>query len=82
MHNMQLHGYSKLTQEAYVRAVRQLRDFFQLSPAKISEEQLREYFLHCKNADKWAANSMKIAYCGIKFFCQYTLMGPPQPNPR
>lgn len=73
IHDMQLRGYGERTREAYVRAVRQLQEFYQVSPAKITEEQLREYFLHRKNHSKWAANTMKIAYCGIKFFFQFTL---------
>ncbi len=73
IHDMQLHGYGERTQEAYVRAVRQLQEFYRISPARITEEQLRQYFLHRKNRDQWAANTMKIAYCGIKFFFQYTL---------
>ena len=70
---MQLHGYSESTQEAYLRSVRQLSEFYQVSPARITEDQLREYFLHRKNVNKWARTTMKIAYCGIKFFFQNTL---------
>ena len=73
INDMQLCGYSERTQESYLRAVRQLEDFSLKSPELITEEELREYFLHIKNKRKYAANTMKIAYYGIKFFYKTTL---------
>ena len=73
IHDMQLHGYGERTQEAYARAVRQLQEFYSLSPDHIDEEQLREYFLHRKNTSKWSAATMRIAYSGIRFFFTHTL---------
>jgi len=46
LHDMQLHGYADRTQEAYLRAVRMLQQFHDLSPEAISEDQLRDYFIH------------------------------------
>jgi integrase/recombinase XerD len=46
---LQLRGLSERTQEAYVRAVRQLAEHYHKSPDLISEEELRQYFLHLKN---------------------------------
>ena len=40
----QLRGMSERTQEAYVRAVRQLAQHYHKSPDLISEEDLRQYF--------------------------------------
>ena len=71
--DMQLHGYSEATQKAYLRTVRQLSEYFRLSPGQITEDQLREYFLHRKSVNKWARTTMRIAYSGIKFFFQNTL---------
>lgn len=71
--DMQLYGYSERTQESYLRAVRQLHDYNGKSPELITEEEVREYFLHIKNKRKYAANTMKIAYYGIKFFYKITL---------
>ena len=73
INDMQLCGYSERTQESYLRAVRQLEDFSVKAPELITEEQLREYFLHIKNKRKYAASTMKIAYYGIKFFYKTTL---------
>lgn len=62
--DLQLRGLSPRTQEAYLRAVRQLAAFYRLPPDQLNEEQLRDYFLYLKNQKHFAANSLKIAYCG------------------
>jgi len=71
--DMQLHGYLERTQEAYLRAVRQLTEFYQIPPGRITEEQVREYFLHRRNASGWAPRTLRIAYSGIKFFFSRTI---------
>ncbi len=71
--DMQLRGYSARTQEAYSRAVRQLAEHYRRSPDKLTEEELRKYFLHLANEKKWARASTTIALCGIKFFYEQTL---------
>jgi len=70
---LQLRGLSERTQEAYVRAVRQLAEHYHKSPALISEEELRQYFLFIKNVKHYARNTSTIAICGIKFFYEQTL---------
>ena len=71
--SLQLRGMSERTQEAYVRAVRQLAQHYQKSPDLVSEEELRQYFLHMKNVKKYARPTTTIALCGIKFFFEKTL---------
>ena len=44
--DLQLQGMGERTQQAYARTVRQLAGHFHTSPADISEEELRQYFLH------------------------------------
>lgn len=71
--DMQLRGFSERTQEAYVRAVRQLAEHYHKSPDQINEEELRKYFLHNKNIRKWSRTASTISLCGIKFFFTHTL---------
>ena len=66
--DLQLRGMSERTQEMYVRAVRQLAEHYNKSPDKISEEELRCYFLYIKNVKKYSRSASTIALCGIKFF--------------
>jgi len=70
---MQLQSFAKPTQDAYVRAVRKLAEFYGKSPARITEEELCQYFLHRANVDKWSIAACRIALSGIKFFYQKTL---------
>src|SRR5215204_2578413 len=70
---LQLRGLSERTQEAYVRAVRQLAEHYHKSPDRISEEELRQCFLFIKNVKHYSRNTMTIAICGLKFFFEQTL---------
>jgi integrase/recombinase XerD len=70
---LQLSGKGERTQEAYVREVRLLSQFFGKSPNLISEPELQHYFLHRKNVDHLAPASMRICYSGIRFFYQHVL---------
>jgi integrase/recombinase XerD len=72
LQDLQLAGLSERTQEAYLRAVRQLAGHFHAPPDRLSEPQVREYFLHLKNDRKFASASLVIAYSGIKFFYSHT----------
>ncbi len=52
--DLHLGGMSDRTHAGYLRAVRQLADYCQTPPAKITEDQLRRYFLYLKNEKKFA----------------------------
>jgi integrase/recombinase XerD len=71
--DLQLRGYSDRTVEAYVRAVAQLAQFHHAAPDRLSEEQVRQYFLHLRTVQKVARGTHTIALCGIKFFYEQTL---------
>jgi integrase/recombinase XerD len=71
--DLQLHGMSARTQQAYTRVVRLLSEHYQTSPAQITEEELRHYFLHVKNVKQWSRATMTQSICGIKFFFEHTL---------
>jgi site-specific recombinase XerD len=70
--DLQLAGLSGRTEQAYVRAVRQLAEHYRLPPDQISEQQLRDYLLYLKNCKEFAAGSLKVAFNGIKFFYRHT----------
>ena len=71
--DMQLHGFSPGTQKTYVRVVRQLAEYYHRSPDKISEEELRSYFLYLKNERQLARSTCTVALCAVRFFYDYTL---------
>jgi len=65
---LQLNGLSERTQESYVRTVRMLTEHCKKTPESITEDELREYFLYRKNVSGWSSKTMRICYCGIRFF--------------
>jgi integrase/recombinase XerD len=73
LEDMQLRGFSARTQEAYVHAVRQLAGHFHRPPDRLTEDDLRQYFLYLANVKHFARASFTIALCGIKFFYERTL---------
>lgn len=66
--DLHLAGMGERTHAGYLRAVRQLCDFCRRSADRVTEPQLRKYFLHLKNDRKFATGSLRVAYSGIKFF--------------
>lgn len=73
LEDLQLAGLSPRTQEAYVRAVRQLEQHLDTSLESITDEQLREYFLHVMTVKKWSRPSCTIALCAIRILIERTL---------
>ena len=66
--DLQLAGMSKRTVHGYLRAVRQLANYCRRSPDKITQQQLRRYFLYLNNEKHFAYGSIRVAFSGIKFF--------------
>ena len=65
---LQLNGKGERTQQAYARSVRMLCEFYGKTPDLLTEQELQEYFLQRKNVNHWAPKTMRICYCGIRFF--------------
>jgi site-specific recombinase XerD len=66
-------GLAERTQEAYLRAVRQLSRFYNgTSPGSLSEQQVREYLLWLRTEKRAAAGTLKIAIGGLRFFYRQT----------
>ena len=68
MKALQLAGMSERTQQCCTRSIRKLVDFYDKTPDLISEQELKDYFLHRRNVDQWAPATLRIAYSGVKFF--------------
>lgn len=70
---LSLNGKGERTQQAYTRALRMLVEFYRKRPEEISEAELEAYFLRRKNVDHWSANTLRICYCGIRFYFVHVL---------
>ena len=73
LEDLQLKGYSPSTQDSYVRGVERLAKYYKKSPALITEEELRDYFLYMKLEKRYARSTATITLCGIKFLYERTL---------
>ncbi|HOP46061.1 MAG TPA: phage integrase N-terminal SAM-like domain-containing protein [Desulfobacteraceae bacterium] len=53
--NLQLADYTKRSTQSYVSSVLHLQRFYNKQLEDITEEDLRQYWLFCKNAFGWSA---------------------------
>jgi site-specific recombinase XerD len=74
--DMQLHGLSAKTRQCYVDAVKHLARHYGRSPDRLSEQEMRGFFLHLVNERHAAESTFAIHFYGIKFFYEKTLGRP------
>ena len=70
---LQLRGKGPRTQEASVRAVRLLAQFYGQSPHLLSEQELQHSFLHRTHVDGLAPASRRLCSSGMRFCSQHVL---------
>lgn len=70
--DLNLAGMARRTHDGYLRAVRQLADFVRQTPDKITEDELRRFFICLRNEKEFAPGSLSVAFSGIKFFYSRT----------
>jgi integrase/recombinase XerD len=76
LEDMQLHGFSRSTQNGYVRGIAKLAKYYHKSPDLISEDELRQYFLDLTLNKKASHSTATVDLCAIKFFFETTLHRP------
>lgn len=66
-------GLSERTQTAYLRAVRQLSEYYNgTQPEQLTEQQVKDYLLWMRTEKRAAAGTLKIAIGGLRFFYRQT----------
>jgi len=71
--DMKLRDFALKTRKAYLHAVAALALYFGRGPDLLSEEEVRQYFLHLVDVRKLAPSTVRQHVCGVKFFYQVTL---------
>ncbi len=71
--DLKLRSYAKRSIKSYLRSVRQMHEFCDMPFEHITEEDLREYWLHCREERKWSSATLRISYSGIKHFFTFTM---------
>lgn len=74
--DMELRGLKENTQRAYVDAVKDLARHYKRSPDRLSEEELRQYFIGLTQVRGRAKSTLRVRLFGIKFLFRYTLQRP------
>lgn len=70
---LELKNYSKRTVGNYVHVVKQFSVFIGHSPAKLTQDDIRNYLLHLKRVKKLEAKTINLHLYAIKSFCQFML---------
>lgn len=66
-------GLADRTQEAYLRAVRQLGEYYNgTQPEDLTEQQVKDYLLWMRTEKRAAPGTLKIAIGGLRFFYRQT----------
>ena len=71
--DLKLKGYSPKTQTAYLGYMKKFVRYFGRSPAKMGEEEIREYLYHLITEKDLGDSSINSAYSALKFFYETTL---------
>jgi integrase/recombinase XerD len=73
LEDLQLAGFAPKTIKSYLYTVIVLARYFFRSPDLLTDEEVRQFFLHLINDRKLSKSSITIYLCGIKFFFETTL---------
>lgn len=68
---LQRQGKADRTIDAYSRAVRRITEYFDQSPDRVTEDQLKDYFTALVKSHSWS--TVKVDRNGIHFFFKYVL---------
>jgi integrase/recombinase XerD len=71
--DLALVGLAPGTQQGYLRSLRHLTAQYGLPPDCLTEQQVRDYFLHLKEGRGLAPGTLSVAFSGIKFFYTHTV---------
>jgi integrase/recombinase XerD len=74
--DMQIRNLSPLTQSSYVQQVSMFARHFDMSPAILGLDDIRDYQLYLTNEKKLDASSIKVAVSAIRFLYRVTLGRP------
>lgn len=71
--DMRLHGYAERTRKSYVNAVKVLAKHYGRSPDKLTQEEIRGFFLYLIKEKHSSQSTVTIYLSAIKFFYEKTL---------
>ena len=80
--DMRLHSLSEATQRTYLDAIANLAGHFKRSPDQLTDEELRQFFVHLSQTQHRAKSTVRVHLFAVKFLYRYTLRrSSPDPRP-
>jgi len=74
--DMRLRGLAEATQRTYLDAVKNLARHFGRSPDQLTEDDVRQFFLHLTQTQHRARSTVRVHLFAIKFLFRHTLRRP------
>ena len=74
--DLRLKNYAAGTQTQYLRCAERFIEFFDRSPVKLSEANIRRFFVHLTDKQKAAPSTVKMHVASIRFLYSVTLRRP------
>jgi site-specific recombinase XerD len=71
--DMELRGFTKPTQQTYLREVRKFEEHFNKPAEELGEKEIKEYLLHAVRDRKISQSTLKQYYSGLRFLYKITL---------
>ena len=71
--DMILAGFTPGTRRTYIEQVRRLAKHYMMAPERLSEKQVRDYFIYLREQKKVARGTFETARAGIRFCFFITL---------
>lgn len=76
MHDLKLAGYVRTTQQKYISAIRAFAEFHGRSPAKLDQEEVRQWVEHLTADGKLSPQRIRQHYAALRFLYGKTLGRP------
>lgn len=70
---MTLRGFSPATQKQYMRSVIKLHEYYQRSPAQLSEQEIKSFLSFVIASNAYSASTYNVMIHGLKFFYEVVL---------
>ena len=70
---LELKNYSKKTITSYVHVIKKFSEFLGHSPARLTQDNIRNYLLHLKRVKKLEPKTINQHLYGIKSFCRFMI---------
>lgn len=74
--DMRLHSLAEGTQRTYLEAVKGLARHFHRSPDLLTEDDIRDYFVHLSQVQRRAPSTVRVHLFAAKFLFRHTLRRP------